>query len=77
MPDTNENTNCLQGMKCPECGSLEPFDIVATTVVSMWDEGSEDAKGFEWGDTNYCTCTSCEHHALVSEFQQAVQEDAQ
>ena len=38
----SENTNCLSGMQCPKCGSLEPFGIEVTMVVTMSDDGTED-----------------------------------
>jgi hypothetical protein len=33
MPKKTANANCLAGMKCPECGALEPFDITAQVRV--------------------------------------------
>jgi hypothetical protein len=35
-------------MKCPNCGSLEPFGIEVTMVVTMSDDGTEDYGNSEW-----------------------------
>jgi hypothetical protein len=32
------NTNCLAGIRCPECGSEGPFVIEVTHQVVMGDE---------------------------------------
>jgi hypothetical protein len=66
-----ENTNCLEGMKCPECGSLEPFRIEIKTMLLMYDDGSEDDKlsgSQEWDDDSYCECCGCLRHGTVQDF---------
>ena len=30
-----ENTNCLEGMACPECGYTERFKIIALTTATI------------------------------------------
>jgi hypothetical protein len=66
------NTNCLEGMMCPECGSEEPFRIVVTMTVLMYDAGSEDdpmGGDQEWGDS--CECHACGHAGTVKDFYDA------
>ena len=51
MPKKKAHSNCLHGMRCPRCNSLEPFAIGITTTVRFYDEGSDDQLGDdEWGD---------------------------
>jgi hypothetical protein len=68
---TAENTNCLEGIKCPKCESHQPFDISARTTVMMFDDGSdpEDSHGdLEWDNDSFCRCASCNHTGKVSDF---------
>ena len=68
------NTNCLQGMQCPTCHAYEPFRIAVTTIVFMYDEGSEDDKmgrDQEWDETSYCECCACGFSGTVNDFQVA------
>ncbi len=63
-----KNTNCLDGFRCPTCGSLEPFHIEATVTVKVYDSGTDDASDFEWGDDSYCCCLECGQTGKVKEF---------
>ena len=63
------NTNCLEGMACPQCGSLGPFTIEIKTTVVMHDDGSELGRGHEqWDGDSYCGCRECDTHGVVSDF---------
>lgn len=67
------NENCLEGMRCPTCGSREPFRIRVTLMVLMYDEGSEDRTmggDTEWGPESYCECYACGQYGLVKAFQE-------
>ena len=57
--DPNGNTNCLAGMACPECNHYEDFDIVATCVVHVEDDGTDECRDFDWDDDSTCTCRLC------------------
>jgi hypothetical protein len=63
-----ENTNCLDGMKCPKCGSPEPFGIQVRMMVTVSDDGTEDYANSEWEDTSYCKCRTCCFHAIAGDF---------
>lgn len=65
------NTNCLLGMKCPECGQEKSFDIVATAVFTVYDDGTDDARNVEWDDSAYCYCTECNYEGNVGGFKNA------
>ena len=63
------NTNCLSGMQCPKCKSLEPFAIGITTTMRFYDEGSDDQIGDNhWDDDSYCECCACVFAATVKDF---------
>lgn len=72
-----ENTNCLAGMKCPKCGALEPFDILAQTTIMMFDDGTnpdEPQGDLEWDNESPCMCLSCRHQGKVRDFKTAAPE---
>ena len=65
------NSNCLEGIACPQCESEGPFDITATTVATMYDDGCEQTTDIEWEDTSSCVCRSCKHAATVAAFRRS------
>lgn len=69
---TNPNTNCLEGMRCPNCGSYGPFRIAASIFVIVTDDGTEDeGGGYEWEDTSACICGACDHPGTIALFTEA------
>ena len=63
------NTNCLDGMRCPRCGSYEPFTIYGLTGNAVvYDEGTEEVTGIEWEDDAECLCQECDFRAPVLAF---------
>ena len=62
------NTNCLEGMKCPNCESLSPFRIVATATFLVTDDGTDEYAGVEWDDDDLCTCVMCGDAGTVADF---------
>ena len=62
------NTNCLEGLACPECQSEGPFTIRALTMATMSDDGCEETSDIEWEDTSVCICRSCQYGATVGVF---------
>jgi hypothetical protein len=62
------NSNCLDGMRCPKCGSLEPFIIGANCAVKMYDDGSDEYIDPEWEDDSYCSCCRCDFTGEVYDF---------
>jgi len=65
------NTNCLEGMQCPdeECKSYGPFRIEVVTVVTMYDNGSGNTEDMDWGDDSFCECKECRLSGKVKDFQ--------
>ena len=68
MSTKTENTNVLEGMKCPQCGSLEAFNIECTTEVTMRDEGCEDYGDCTWQPASRCVCNACSFLGTVADF---------
>lgn len=64
----NENTNCLSGMKCPRCESLEPFLIAGTAVFTVYDSGTKDCSDVVWDEFDMCECVECGLRAMVKSF---------
>jgi hypothetical protein len=63
------NANCLHGMQCPKCKSLEPFAIGVTTTFRVYDSGTDDQLGdTEWEDDSYCECCKCVFVGTVADF---------
>ena len=42
------NTHCLEGIRCPECGSYGPFGIGTHCSAIVHDDGIEETSGHEW-----------------------------
>jgi hypothetical protein len=55
-------------MKCPECGSLGPFNIAATVWIEIYDEGIEEYQDSEWDGDSACSCRECGHADTVSTY---------
>lgn len=68
----NPNTNCLEGMKCPNWQCDEPygpFVISATIDVYVSDEGTEDGNGeYQWSARSRCQCEHCGFTATIKAF---------
>lgn len=63
------NSNCLQGMVCPECGSEGSFDIMVSRVEEVSDDGTDCGGGdTEWDDRSYCRCRNCGNEGRVRNF---------
>lgn len=62
------NTNCLEGMKCPECGYEDEFIIAAQTWATIGDDGCEDHADIEYDETAACKCRECNYIATVGVF---------
>ena len=67
-----ENVGLLEGMKCPSCGSIGPFDIMAS--VTDWVRVSDEGTGgppegdIIWDKKSDCRCVGCGHLARVEQF---------
>lgn len=62
------NTNCLEGLACPKCGSEGPFYIMAMALFMVYDSGTEDYQDVDWDDESYCRCHGCGFAGTVLNF---------
>ena len=62
------NDNCLEGLRCPACGSEGPFHIECLAVFLVYDSGTEDHSGVDWSGDSHCDCADCCHHGTVGDF---------
>lgn len=62
------NENVLLGMRCPKCGSCEPFTICAEVMCTVNDDGTDDYGDVQWNDTSYCRCHGCDFVGTVNDF---------
>jgi hypothetical protein len=83
MSNSNSNSNCLTGFRCPECGSDGPFKIEAVAIsrsrqtgsFTVWDNGTEDYADVQWHDDSYCQCVMCGDSGKVRNFQSTEDEE--
>ena len=75
------NTNCLEGLACPECGQETELHVVASMWVSVKDEGTDSmAHGLpsydtEWDDDTDCRCPECGYLNLLRAFRKTEKEE--
>lgn len=64
------NVNCLAGKRCPECGSLGPFELVVSMRVLLYDTGTHNAddSSIEFDDGAPARCNSCGHQGKFGDF---------
>jgi hypothetical protein len=73
------NENCLEGLRCPQCGSEEPFRVEVKVMMLIWDDGEDDdsmSAGRNWDDASYCECFECHHTGTVADFRIAAGDEA-
>jgi hypothetical protein len=66
----NPNVNCLQGKRCPECGSFGPLEITVSMRLLLYDNGTDNAEdgATEYGEDTPVTCCACQHEGTFGEF---------
>lgn len=63
------NENALKGMKCPKCGSLEPFAIRIESSILVYDDGTEEIHSDQiWHSDSECICHECDYVGMVKDF---------
>jgi len=68
--DFSPNSNCLDGKRCPMCGSYGPFEVVVSTRVLLYDTGTDDAENgsIEYDDDALAVCYACRYGAKFGNF---------
>lgn len=64
------NTNCLEGVRCPNCGQENRFTITALVDCDVTDDGAwaTDNSHYDWDGDSPCTCPACGRHGRLREF---------
>jgi hypothetical protein len=68
--ETQENVNCLSGLRCPNCQSLGPFKIRTTCLMVWTDDGTDDYEDCEFDEDSGCHCVNCGRLGKVLDFQE-------
>ena len=68
--EVSPNVNCLEGKRCPKCGSYGPFEVVVLMRVMLYDDGSGDAEdgAIEYDDDAPSMCCGCRYKARFGDF---------
>lgn len=68
-----DNVNCLEGMRCPDCGQNDSFNIVGTAEFDVSDDGTgSDFTDVEWHDDSKASCPDCGWHGTVGSLRREV-----
>jgi hypothetical protein len=67
---TSPNVNCLEGKRCPTCGSYGPFEVVVSMRVLLYDNGTDSAEdgSIQYGEDARTLCNSCRHVGQFGDF---------
>jgi len=68
--EVSPNVNCLDGKRCPKCGSYGPFEVVVSMRVLLYDNGSDDAEdgSIEYDDDALAMCYACRYEGKFGDF---------
>lgn len=66
--EQSPNTNALEGIACPGCGSTGPFTIVVEAFALVHDSGVAGYREPEWDDSSPITCGACGKSRAVLDF---------
>lgn len=66
--DNRTNTNCLEGLKCPQCGNDSRLMIEGVSVFEVHDDGTESHGDVEWDDDAVTQCPECHLAAGLKRF---------
>jgi len=63
-----QNTGCLKGIACPQCGHHSGFTIDVDASAYVTDAGYDDERGYGFGDFSTISCNECYYQGLVADF---------
>jgi hypothetical protein len=66
----NPNSNCLEGMSCPDCGQPHRFKIVGKALFEITDDGTEDYNDVEFFDDDHASCPECHWTGVVGNLRE-------
>jgi hypothetical protein len=64
------NQNCLEGIRCPQCGNDDRLLIVTTVLADVTDAGADIADGSDmhWDDSSLTRCPACDRDGPLKDF---------
>lgn len=64
------NENCLEGLRCPQCGNEDRLFITATIRADVTDGGADLADGSDmhWDESSLAICPECDRDGPLSAF---------
>ena len=64
------NDNCLEGIKCPNCGQEARLFIVSTILADVTDGGADIADGSDmhWDENSMTRCPECDRDGPLADF---------
>ena len=66
----SKNENCLQGIKCPDCGNEDRFHIAVLSFTDVSDDGTgSEVCDTEWDGRSAIECSECHLLGKVWQFQ--------
>jgi predicted RNA-binding Zn-ribbon protein involved in translation (DUF1610 family) len=64
------NENCLEGVKCPDCGNEDRFFIAANVMVDVTDSGADVEGDMEWDEKSFTRCPQCGMTGELRDFEE-------
>lgn len=66
----NPNSNCLEGMSCPDCGQHYRFKVVGRALFVITDDGTDDYNDVEFYDDDHASCPECMWTGVVGNLRE-------
>jgi len=60
--------NCLEGIRCPQCGQDNRFKIFALITCVVTNNGSEPVGDHGWDDNSSTHCPECDFDGTLKQF---------
>jgi hypothetical protein len=74
QPARKENTNCLEGVRCPQCGHEEGLSVSVTALARLSDNGFIDHEDMDFQEASRASCPECSHTGVAEDFRIAKQQ---
>jgi DNA-directed RNA polymerase subunit RPC12/RpoP len=62
------NTNVLEDIACPNCGSRSCFKIIVSCIADVLDDGIDGTEDSDWDEQSHIDCKECQHSGIVKDF---------
>lgn len=65
------NENCLENMRCPNCGNMDRLQVVGTARFDVTDDGvdfAENDMDIEYGNDAPTRCPDCKFEGTWKDF---------